>query len=193
MPEGIGYRFQIGANGNREDENGGQGRGISPQEAVKILSLRVPERPSPTAVVPLELLNSPGGAAAGAQGLDSMIAALIQAFRPPFVGGGASGSAGGGAPAAPVLPPLPGLPPMTPGAPGPVAPLPIGDAPSAPGQAPRIPPGLGGDRNPRQGTIGGGSGGGGSRGPIYPRTSVDNDLFVDPFSGGRHGGGTRRG
>lgn len=58
-------------------------RGASPQAAVKILSLRVPERVSQGAIAPLPLINGKGGsAAAGAQGLDSMVAALMQAFRP---------------------------------------------------------------------------------------------------------------
>jgi hypothetical protein len=83
MPE-IGYSFAPGATSRPNQAGGGSGNGygISPQEAVRILSLRVPDRPSPTAIAPLPLLQSPGGAAAGASGLQSMIAALMQAFRP---------------------------------------------------------------------------------------------------------------
>lgn len=89
MPtDGIGFSFQpgatdIGMGGGRRGGGGGP-RGASPQEAVRILSLRVPERPSPTAIAPLPLLQSKGSAAAGAQGLDSLVAALMQGFRPPM-------------------------------------------------------------------------------------------------------------
>lgn len=58
----------------------GQGGGMSPQQAVKILSLRVPERASQGSIAPLPLLTSKGGAQAGAQGLDTMVAALMRAF-----------------------------------------------------------------------------------------------------------------
>lgn len=56
-------------------------RGASPQQAVKIYSLRVPERVSQGAIAPVPLLTSKGSAAPGAQGLDSMVAALMQAFK----------------------------------------------------------------------------------------------------------------
>ena len=60
--------------------------GASPQQAVKMLSLRVPERASQGAIAPLPLLTSKGSQVAGASGLDSMIAALMQAFRQQPVG-----------------------------------------------------------------------------------------------------------
>jgi len=83
MPPGIGYGRDIplaGEQSGATPQGGTNVGGMSPQEAVKILSLRVPERPSASAIAPLPLLQSQGGMAPGAGGLDSMIAALMQAF-----------------------------------------------------------------------------------------------------------------
>src|SRR5215510_13617579 len=85
MADGYGFRRDIPLTG----ETGGTGpdgkpiiSGVSPQRPIKILSLRVPKFPSPSAIAPLPLLTSQGGATAGAQGLDSMVAALVEAFKP---------------------------------------------------------------------------------------------------------------
>lgn len=104
MPPGIGYRFQPGIQDTQLNGDDGAGRasGLSPQQAVEIRSLRIPDRPSPTAIAPLALLNSPGGGAAGAQGLDSLIAALMQVFQPQA------------AQAGPQAPPLPTAQPTAP-------------------------------------------------------------------------------
>lgn len=103
MPPGIGYSREIPIAGEAGGGNGPQAGarpgGVSPQEAVKILSLRVPERPSPTSIAPLPLLMSPGGAAPGAMGLDQMIQGLMAAFRP---------QSPSGAPQIPQLPNRPG-------------------------------------------------------------------------------------
>lgn len=100
MPPGIGYSYAPGADIPMNGE--GQGRApsrLSPQQAVKILSLRVPSALPSNAPVARQLLTSPGGSAAGASGLQSMIQQLIQGFRPM----------GGGSP----LPSRPGpVPPM---------------------------------------------------------------------------------
>ena len=56
--------------------------GSSPQEAVKILSLRVPKTLPSNAPVSRALLTSPGSAAPGAGGLDSLVQALMRAFKP---------------------------------------------------------------------------------------------------------------
>jgi hypothetical protein len=69
---------------------GGKVSGLAPQQAVKLLSLRVPERPSPTAIAPLPLLQSDGSAGAGAVNGGAL---LQQALRRVF-GIGAPGSGG---------------------------------------------------------------------------------------------------
>jgi hypothetical protein len=82
MPQGgLGYSFNPSQPDLPMSDQGAPGRpagGLTPQQAVKMLSLRIPERPSPTGLAPMPLLQSPGGA--GMQGLDSLIAALLQAF-----------------------------------------------------------------------------------------------------------------
>lgn len=89
MPLGnIGYSRDIPLAGDAGSAKGPSGassapRGASPQEAVKLLSLRVPERPSQGALAPVSLLTSRGSQAPGASGLDSLIAALMQAFQTP--------------------------------------------------------------------------------------------------------------
>ncbi len=99
MPTNFGYSRDIplaGEGGAGGGPNGTAPRGMSPQEAVRLFSLRVPERQSQGAIAPVPLMTSKGSGAAGASGLDSMVAALMRAF-----GGG-----GPGAPApaqAPVL------------------------------------------------------------------------------------------
>lgn len=98
--EDIGFSFTPGATSRLDMERRGQGNlGMSPQQEVRMLSLRVPDRPSPTAITSLPLLQSQGGAAPGAAGLQSLIQALIQAFRPaPGVGGGVVGGTAGPGP-----------------------------------------------------------------------------------------------
>lgn len=61
---GIGTSFQPGA-----DQNG-QGRRATPvQEAIRLLSLRLPSRVSPSAIAPQALLQSPGGAGLSGGGM----------------------------------------------------------------------------------------------------------------------------
>lgn len=80
----YGFRFQPGlVNGNNGNGDGSRRpSGSGPQSPVEIRSLRIPDQPSPTSVAPLPLLQSAGGAVPGAQGLDSMVAALVNAFKP---------------------------------------------------------------------------------------------------------------
>lgn len=83
MPPGIGYSRDIplaGESGGAGPQGQGRVGGLSPQEAVRILSLRIPERPAQNAIAPLPLLLSPGGEAAGAQGLDALLQGLAAAF-----------------------------------------------------------------------------------------------------------------
>src|SRR3990167_9372355 len=84
--------------------NGSRPRGLSPQQAVKILSLRVPESLPSNAPVNRSLLTSPGGAAPVAGGLQSLIQQLIQSFKP-------AAGAPGGAPGQTTRMPVPGLQP----------------------------------------------------------------------------------
>jgi hypothetical protein len=87
MANGLGVSYQPGAgNGTGPDGAPSGARRLSPQESVKILSLRVPERANPTAPINRSLLTSPGSAAPGASALNGLIAQLQQAFqaRPPI-------------------------------------------------------------------------------------------------------------
>src|SRR5262245_3425844 len=109
MPPGIGYGRDIpiateqGAGGAQ----GGRRGGLSPQQAVKILSLRVPERPTPGALAPLPLLTAPGGDAAGAADIIDLIGSII-GNAPGGGGVPGSGLPGGPPPMGPMLPSMPG-------------------------------------------------------------------------------------
>ena len=131
----LGKTFAPGSDlqmqGSGQNGSGGP-RGLSPQQAVKILSLRVPEALPSNAPVNRSLLTSPGGRAAGASGLGSMIQQLIQSFLP-----------GGGAPGVPTLPQggpsMGGAPAMSGPTMGGMVPQPSGpQAPMSGGQAPPL-------------------------------------------------------
>lgn len=155
MASGFGLSYQPGAENapGREGQgrNGGAKR-TSPQEAVKLLKLRVPERANPTAPISRALMTSPGGAAPGASALMQMVQQLRQGVQPSAPMG------------SPMVPPLSGRMP----APGPL-PEAIDNGMSGGGvrgpQMPRVQPnpapvpqaidnGLGGDvRDPRMPTV----------------------------------------
>lgn len=84
----LGFSFAPGSDIQMRGDAQGNGAPttLSPQQAVKILSLRVPERVPSNAPINASLLNAPGGAAAGAGGLQSLIQQLIQSFKPGGVG-----------------------------------------------------------------------------------------------------------
>lgn len=140
MPEPIGFSFAPGADaaqGMRDQSVSGGGsvgqRASSPQQAVRILSLRVPAALPSNAPVSRSLLTNPGSAAPGGSALTSMVRALMEAFKPqqpmpaPMVPTGASPSA----------PSMPGAPrPTFPGAgaPQPTAPTPQGISDTPPMQ-----------------------------------------------------------
>jgi hypothetical protein len=87
MANGLGVSYQPGAmNGTGPDGAPSGARRLSPQESVKILSLRVPERANPTAPINRSLLTSPGSASPGASALNRLVAQLQQAFKamPPI-------------------------------------------------------------------------------------------------------------
>lgn len=73
MPIG-GYSYQPGA--QAMPQQGGSPRALSPQEAVRILSLRLPKHPQ-NSPVPAALLNSAGGG--GSPDLTALLRALMQA------------------------------------------------------------------------------------------------------------------
>lgn len=125
MPIG-GYSYQPQGAASGQQVNAGQAATISPQEAVRILSLRLPKR-LPNAPVPHSLLAGGGGGGVG--DLNAVIQRLMQAF-------GQSGGATGGPGAQTGRLDAPGL---SPGADGGYAQVGGGygtDAPSLP--APRI-------------------------------------------------------
>jgi hypothetical protein len=100
MPAGIGYSFAPGADQQLPGGQNGQGRqGMSPQDAVKLLSLRIPERPAPSGIAPQALLQGQGAAGmAGGGGLQAIIRALMS------MQGGGAGGAHGGVPSPRVIP-----------------------------------------------------------------------------------------
>lgn len=87
----LGFSFAPGSDIQMNGQNGGGTASpsrLTPQQAVKILSLRVPESLPGNAPVARQLLTAPGGSAAGASGLQSLIQQLIQSFRPQPQQGG---------------------------------------------------------------------------------------------------------
>jgi hypothetical protein len=86
MANGFGVTYQPGSADRSGEGTPSGARRMSPQESVKILSLRVPERANPTAPINRGLLTSPGSAAPGASALNSLVAQLQQAFKamPPI-------------------------------------------------------------------------------------------------------------
>lgn len=127
MPANLGYQFAPGADA-RGTQNQGQPqrRGLSPQSAVRLLQLRVPERPAASAIAPQALLQSPGAGGLGGDGLAGIIKALAGRAAPP-----------------PMAPP-PMVPPQMGAAAAPSQQLPIppqATAASAP-PPPRITPGV---------------------------------------------------
>lgn len=97
MPQGIGYTFQPGADSQLPNQQGGgqSASGLSPQAAVKLLQLRVPERPAASALAPQGLLNGQGGQGFGGGGLQAIIQMLMRGFGGQGGQGGGQGLAGG--------------------------------------------------------------------------------------------------
>jgi len=78
MPPGIGYSYQPGGDTDTPLQPRGQGgQGIAPQQAIRTLSLRVPQTQSVPGLSPLPLLNASGG---GGTDLDMLLTALLRAF-----------------------------------------------------------------------------------------------------------------
>lgn len=88
----IGYSkdpfTDIQMTGGQNGQSAGPSR-LTPQQAVKILSLRVPRHMPASAPINSMLLNAPGGSAPGASGLQSMIQQLMQLFQPQRTPAGA--------------------------------------------------------------------------------------------------------
>lgn len=104
MPPGIGYSFQPGGGGDTPLDRNQQGAQTTvPQQAIRTLSLRVPQTQNPRAVAPLPLLNATGG---GGTDLDMLLNALLRAFGPQMAGGFSGGPQGGGHPPAPRIRPI---------------------------------------------------------------------------------------
>lgn len=66
----IGINFQPGAT------NGGE-QGSPVQRAIKLLSLRLPEQASPSAIAPMALLQGQGGAGVGGDAGLMLVAATV--------------------------------------------------------------------------------------------------------------------
>lgn len=102
MPQGLGYSFDPGAGQqgqSGQDATGGGFSRMSPQQAVKLLSLRIPERAPGMGrgLAPQELLQSPGSAAAGG-GMQSVIQGLMRMMAPGYQSGEAPMGGGLGQP-----------------------------------------------------------------------------------------------
>ncbi len=138
----LGFSFAPGSdlpmNGERDGAGSGPSR-LTPQQAVKILSLRVPEHAPSNAPISNALMNSPGGSAAGANGWQSLIQQLLQSFRPDAAG---QPTASPGINAGPTQ--MPQFPAMLGPRQTPAAPAPISGAPPPP----RVRPGDAGPQAP---------------------------------------------
>lgn len=114
MPMGLGYQFAPGADAAQQQQGQQGRRGLSPQAAVRLLQLRVPERPAASGIAPQALLHGPGAAGlGGGGGLQAIIQALMSmsggmpgAMSPSAApgGGGMPTAAGAPAPAPRVIP-----------------------------------------------------------------------------------------
>lgn len=83
MPPGIGYAKDPFTDIQMQGQNG-QSRGpsrLSPQQAVRVLSLRVPERAQANAPINPTLLNASGGAGVPG-GLNQLLQSLMSLFAP---------------------------------------------------------------------------------------------------------------
>jgi hypothetical protein len=86
MPANFGTRYQPGADDTRFAHGQDNTRETTvPQQAIRTLSLRVPQTTSTPSVAPLPLLNARGG---GGTDLDMLLMALLRAFAPQGVGAG---------------------------------------------------------------------------------------------------------
>ena len=120
MPSQIGYTFAPGADQRQPQQSGEPGGvgGMSPLAAVKLLRLRVPERPAQGQIAPQGLLQGQGAMGMGGGGLQAIIRALMSMQ-------GGQGMQGGGMPSPRVTPGL-----NDPTAPPGVMPQQIGGAPA---------------------------------------------------------------
>ncbi len=109
MPPGIGYSFQPGAQDTQLQQRGQEGQGSAPQQAIRTLSLRVPQTNSVPGIAPLSLLNAKGG---GGTDLDMLLTALLKAFGGGSMPGAGGYMPGGGTPAPPRVKPTDPTDPM---------------------------------------------------------------------------------
>ena len=89
MPEGVGYSFDPGAASlgrpQGEDQAGSR---MSPQQAVKLLSLRIPERaPGQGGLAPQALLQGSGSAGMPSGSMSQVIASLMKMYAPGYQSG----------------------------------------------------------------------------------------------------------
>lgn len=75
----IGVNFQPGQHGDGQNSNGGARPGSGVQEAIKVLSLRLPRVVGAQAAAPMALLNSQGGNGR----VDSVVNQVMQRIAPP--------------------------------------------------------------------------------------------------------------
>ena len=76
----IGVNFQPGADQDQQQQNGGAPKSQGVQEAIKVLSLRLPKVVGAQAVAPHALLGAQGGM--GRPGIDSIVESVLAKFFP---------------------------------------------------------------------------------------------------------------
>lgn len=82
MPPGIGYSFSPTGQDIPVDDGNSRFQGMSPQQAVKMISLRVPHAAPPNAPINNTLMNSAGGSGAPGGGLGAVLQQLMKMFQP---------------------------------------------------------------------------------------------------------------
>jgi hypothetical protein len=85
MPPGIGYSFQPGVDTVNMEQGGRPGgQAASPQQAVKILNVRLPKSPlGGSSIAPRQLLESAGAAGMPGAALNQLLTALARLMQPP--------------------------------------------------------------------------------------------------------------
>lgn len=82
----MGFSYQPGGDGGMQRPNGPGGQSVSPQEALRVLSFRVPKRPNTFAPGSL-LPGAPSGGGMDAGALSAIVGQLMKLMQP---GGGGS-------------------------------------------------------------------------------------------------------
>lgn len=129
--DSIGLSFAPTAQNQAQTQNGG---GLSPvQQAIKILSLRIPQNTGPSGISPNALLTGPGSAGLGSAGGGVDLLAFLRRLLQPGMQAGTLAQGMNDNPMAPAMASGVLLPHITPGSgAGPMAPQPGPGVPTFP-------------------------------------------------------------